>query len=169
MVSEKEWKLWAVVKFSKEDVLEAERNCLHNIIKIGRASGLFFQCGQVFIWMQKKINSFKKINRLKSKKSFQVVYSKGRTVVDGMSVFYILPEQAEDIKIGMAVGKKLGCAVVRNRMKRLMREVFRVHKQRIKKGYHIVWVARRKLAKADIKTFERVFLRLAKRAALLQE
>lgn len=119
--------------------------------------------------MQKKINSFKKINRLKSKKSFQVVYSKGRTVVDGMSVFYILPEQAEDIKIGMAVGKKLGCAVVRNRMKRLMREVFRVHKQRIKKGYHIVWVARRKLAKADIKTFERVFLRLAKRAALLQE
>jgi hypothetical protein len=28
-------------------VLEAERNCLHNIIKIGRESGLFFPCGQV--------------------------------------------------------------------------------------------------------------------------
>ena len=34
-------------QFSKEDVLEAERNCLHNIIKIGRESGLFFPCGQV--------------------------------------------------------------------------------------------------------------------------
>ncbi len=119
--------------------------------------------------MQKKFYSFSKINRLKSKKSFQVVYNKGRSVVDGMSVFYLLPKQGEDIKIGMAVGKKLGCAVVRNRMKRLMREVFRLHKPELKKGYHIVWVARRKLAKADFKTFERVFLRLAKRAALLQE
>lgn len=119
--------------------------------------------------MQKRINTFKKINRLKSKKSFQVVYGKGRTVVDGMSVFYILGDQGENLKIGMAVGKKLGCAVVRNRIKRLMREVFRKNKGKLQQGYYIVWVARRKLAKADYKTFERVFLRLAKRAALLQE
>ena len=80
--------------------------------------------------MQKKKFTLKKLNRLKSKKSFQIVYVKGRTVVDAMSVFYILPDQGEDIKIGLAVGKKL--------------------------------------TKADYKTFERVFLRLAKRAALLQ-
>ena len=56
--------------------------------------------------MQKKLYSFKKINRLKSKKSFQVVYNKGRSVVDGMSVFYILTGQQDDVKIGMAVGKQ---------------------------------------------------------------
>ena len=106
--------------------------------------------------MQKKKFTLKKLNRIKSKKSFQLVYVKGRTVVDAMSVFYILPDQGEDIKIGLAVGKKLGCAV------------FRMHKAELKKGYHIVWVARKKLTKADYKTFERVFLRLAKRAALLQ-
>ena len=119
--------------------------------------------------MQKKKYTLKKFNRLKSMKSFQIVYGKGRTVVDALSVFYILADQGEDIKIGLAVGKKLGCAVVRNHVKRLMREVFRKHKAELKKGYHIVWVARRKLTKADYKTFERVFLRLAKRAALLQE
>lgn len=110
---------------------------------------------------------FKKNNRLKSKQGFQAVYTKGRTVLDGMSVFYILPQEEESVKIGLAVGKKLGCAVIRNRVKRLMREVFRKHLAEIKKGYHIVWVARRKLTKADYKTFERVFLRLAKRAKLL--
>ncbi len=119
--------------------------------------------------MQEKLFSFQKINRLKSKKSFQIVYSKGRSVVDGMSVFYILPQQGTDIKIGLAVGKKLGCAVVRNHVKRLMREVFRKHKLELKEGQHIVWVARRKLTKADIKTYERVFFRLAKRAGLLKE
>lgn len=120
-------------------------------------------------FMQKKKYKFKKINRLKSKKSFQLVYAKGRTVVDGMSVFYILPQEDDNVQIGLAVGKKLGCAVIRNRVKRLMREVFRIHQAELKKGYHIVWMARRKLTKADYKTFERVFLRLAKRAALLQE
>ncbi len=119
--------------------------------------------------MQKKKYNFKKINRLKSKQGFQAVYGKGRTVVDALSVFYILPGQGDNIRIGLAVGKKLGCAVIRNRVKRLMREVFRMHLGELKKGYHIVWVARRKLTKADYKTFERVFLRLAKRAALLQE
>lgn len=37
--------------------------------------------------MQKKKITLKKLNRLKSKKSFQIVYVKGRTVVDAMSVF----------------------------------------------------------------------------------
>ncbi len=120
-------------------------------------------------FMQKKKYKFKKINRLKSKKSFQLVYAKGRTVVDAMSVFYIHPQEDDNVQIGLAVGKKLGCAVIRNRVKRLMREVFRIHQAELKKGYHIVWMARRKLTKADYKTFERVFLRLAKRAALLQE
>lgn len=119
--------------------------------------------------MQKKKYTLSKKNRLKSKKSFQLVYGSGRTVVDAMSVFYILSDKGEDFKIGLAVGKKLGCAVVRNRVKRLMREVFRMHKAELKTGYHVVWVARRKLTKADYKTFERVFLRLAKRADLLQE
>lgn len=119
--------------------------------------------------MQKTKYTLKKSNKLKSKKSFQFVYGNGRAVVDPMSVFYILADQGEDLKIGLAVGKKLGCAVVRNRVKRVMREVFRMHSAELKKGYHIVWVARQKLTKADYNTFERVFLRLAKRAALLQE
>lgn len=112
--------------------------------------------------------NFRKINRLKSKSSFQMVYGKGRSFVDSMSVFYVLSEQGNDVKIGLAVGKKLGCAVIRNHTKRLMREVFRKHKNELKKGYHIVWMARRKLINADLKTYERVFLKLAKKAALLQ-
>ena len=118
--------------------------------------------------MQKKVYPLKKVNRLKSKKSFQFVYSKGRPFVDGMSVFYILSDQGENVKLGLAVGKKLGCAVIRNHTKRLMREVFRKHKDELKKGTHIIWMARRRLVQAELTTYERVFVKLVKKAALLQ-
>lgn len=129
----------------------------------------FFHARHLENSMQKTNYRFRKINKLKTKRSFQYAHSKGHAIVDGMSVFYVLDNQGDSLKIGLAVGKKLGCAVVRNHTKRLMREVFRKHLAELKKGYHIVWVARNRLAKADYKTFERVFLRLAKKAKLLDD
>ena len=113
--------------------------------------------------------TFPKSNKIKAKKEFQNVYEKGHSVVDGLSVFYVLPGENEKIKIGFAVGKKVGNAVIRNHIKRMMREVFRMHKAELKSNFRVIWVARKRLAQADYKTYERVFLRLAKRAALLQQ
>ena len=121
------------------------------------------------MFVLKNLKRFKleKFNRIKSKKLFQAVYKNGHSVVDTLSVLYILPSDTANVKIGLAVGKKVGNAVVRNHVKRLMREVFRVKKHEIKKNVNIVWVARKRLVAADIKIYERVFLRLAKRAGLL--
>ena len=113
--------------------------------------------------------TFPKSNKIKARKEFQNVYEKGHSVVDGLAVFYVLPGENEKIKIGFAVGKKVGNAVIRNHIKRMMREVFRIHKGELKSNFKVIWVARKRLAQADFKTYERVFLRLAKRAALLQQ
>lgn len=118
--------------------------------------------------MQKQY-SLRDIDRLKSKQSFQKVYNQGHAFVDGMSIFYVLTDQDESVRLGLAVGKKLGCAVVRNHLKRMMREVFRKHKLELKRGCHIVWMARRRLVQADMEAFERTFLRLAKKAAIFKE
>lgn len=112
--------------------------------------------------------SFKKENRIKSKHAFQTVYKTGRSVVDSMSVMYVLANDEKNIKIGFAVGKKMGNAVVRNRVKRLMREVFRHRRSELKDSIHIIWVARKKLIAADIYTYDRIFMRLAKRAGILK-
>ncbi len=116
-----------------------------------------------------KLYSFKKIDRIKSKKSFQAVYNQGHSFVDKMSIFYVIADQDESVRLGLAVGKKLGCAVVRNHLKRMMREIFRKHKYELKKGYRIVWVARKRLVNADLEVFEATFSRLAKKAALFKE
>lgn len=110
---------------------------------------------------------FRKINRIKSKKGFQLVYTSGRSVVDSLSVIYVLASPTEEVKIGLAVGKKLGNAVLRNRVKRMMREAFRKRMNEIKSNTNIIWVARKKLIAADYKTYDRVLMRLVKRAGLM--
>ena len=62
----------------------------------------------------------------------------------------------------------MGNAVVRNRVKRLMREVFRHRRSELKDSIHFIWVARNKLIAADIYTYDRIFMRLAKRAGILK-
>ena len=71
---------------------------------------------------------FGKMERIKSKKGFQLVYNSGRSVVDSLSVIYVLTSPSDKVQIGLAVGKKLGNAVLRNHVKRMMREVFRYRK-----------------------------------------
>ena len=100
----------------------------------------FFHAGRCKNLEPRKKFTFPKKNRIKSKAGFQLVYTTGRSVVDSLSVLYVLPLDAEGPKIGFAVGKKIGNAVV----------------------------ARKKLAAADLKTYDRVFMRLAKRAVLLK-
>lgn len=108
----------------------------------------------------------KKIYKIKSSKVFQKVYSTGHSVVDDYGVFYVLPAQDQTIKIGFAVGKKLGNAVVRNHTKRLMREIYRAKRPLFKKQVHVIWVARKRLVTANISVYERVFNRLATKAGL---
>ena len=116
---------------------------------------------------EKVVNfKFKKIHRLKSSLRFQKVYKEGKSFVDSFAIFYIMPSNDKTFKIGLAVGKKLGNAVVRNHTKRMMREVVRKKIKDLKPGYHIVWVARKRIIKADLKDYERVFNRLAKKAKL---
>lgn len=128
----------------------------------------FFHEGRCKNLEPRKKFTFPKKNRIKSKAGFQLVYTTGRSVVDSLSVLYVLPLDAEGPKIGFAVGKKIGNAVVRNRVKRMMREVFRHHKSELMTNIQLIWVARKKLAAADLKTYDRVFMRLAKRAVLLK-
>ncbi len=66
--------------------------------------------------------------RLLRHSDFERVYKKGRRhFAAHMTVFYLLREQGEGLRIGFTVGRVLGGAVERNRMKRRLRESVRLH------------------------------------------
>lgn len=102
-------------------------------------------------------NTYTQAHRVKAHEDFQKIHDKGQSVVDGYGVFYFLPSPHDHSQLGTAVGKKLGNAVLRNKIKRRMRETFRQHQYRLKKPVSIVWVARRRLAHAPFAMYETVF------------
>ena len=53
-------------------------------------------------------------------------------------------------RLGLAVTRKTGCAVVRNRVKRVVREFFRIHQTHLPQGYDIVIVPKRTLCTAEL-------------------
>jgi ribonuclease P protein component len=105
--------------------------------------------------------------RLRKKKDFQLVYAQGKYFVEAGGVLYVLPAAAGRNRMAVAAGKKLGGAVQRNRMKRLMRDVYRHKQHEIKKGFDLIWMARRPLLTARRTFYEQTLWKLLKKARLL--
>lgn len=104
--------------------------------------------------------TFVKKTRLKKNKDFKNVYDEGKVYVDRYSVLYVLPKEELLLKVGFAVGKKLGNAVLRNSIKRKMREVLRHIQHNIRPGYQLVWVARKPLVNKKLDMYYQVFERV---------
>ena len=94
---------------------------------------------------------------------FQRLYSKGTSCSDRNIVIYILPNRLPINRLGITVSKKTGCAVLRNRTKRLIRESYRLNELKVKSGYDIVIVARRHIVEADFHSISASFAKLMKK------
>jgi len=63
-------------------------------------------------------------NRLKENRDFRRVFQRGKSTATGRIVFYWNPKREGPFRVGFSVSKKVGNAVVRNRLKRLLRAIF---------------------------------------------
>lgn len=79
--------------------------------------------------------------RLKRRASFAYVYRKGERA-PARDLLLLSARSKEGLKIGLSVSKKVGNAVTRNRVKRLLREAINSIADRIDAGYMYVIVAR---------------------------
>jgi ribonuclease P protein component len=80
--------------------------------------------------------------RLRSAVDFDRVREQGQTWRNNQVVLIILPNERGRNRYGVAAGKRLGNAVRRNRMKRLLREALRALDPTLRQGYDIVLIAR---------------------------
>ena len=78
-----------------------------------------------------------------------------------------LVENSGPSRAGFVTSRRIGGAVVRNRVRRRFREMVRQHQHELREGFWIVLVARRDAADANYRALEHEWLRLAKRASIL--
>lgn len=106
---------------------------------------------------------------LKKNSDFRRLYSKGKSAVNPYVVVYCRRNREKTNRLGYTVSVKLGHAVVRNRVRRRLREIYRLNAPQLKQGYDIVIVARGRCVGAEYAKIEKAFLSACKELGLGNE
>ncbi|HEV8574858.1 MAG TPA: ribonuclease P protein component [Dehalococcoidia bacterium] len=105
--------------------------------------------------------------RLRKRADFDAVFQKGRSWHNELLVLRSLPNSLEHNRYGFVTGKKLGGAVVRNRIRRRLRESIRVLPAH--PGWDVVVSAKTPAATAAFQDLNRAVIELLTRAGILQK
>ena len=108
-------------------------------------------------------------NTLKKNSEFRRIYARGKSAVTPYLVVYCRKGRAPRNRYGYTVSTKLGHAVLRNRVRRRLREIVRLNEPRLKAGYELVLVARTQAVGAEYRKLERAYLTACKKLDLLRE
>ena len=88
---------------------------------------------------------------LRRTSEFSRAFREGKTAAGKYVVVHAVPNGLEIVRVGFPVGKKMGGAVKRNRVKRLLREAVRLSGAMPNQGYDLVVVPRRRMTSPDLR------------------
>lgn len=112
----------------------------------------------------------KKELRIKKNKDFQGIFNKGRSFANRQFVVYVLRKEGQDtFRIGLSVSKKIGNAVVRNQIKRYIRQSVFELKDLMNPGMDYVIIARKPLAEMGFFDVKKSLTHVLKVGKVLQK
>ncbi len=108
-------------------------------------------------------NCMSEVISVKKNRDFQKVFKTGRSYANKYLVMYVMKnEENAGNRIGISVSKKVGNSVVRHRVKRLIKESYRLNAVKISGSYDIVVVARQDARDRDYSEIESALMHLCK-------
>lgn len=111
----------------------------------------------------------KRATTVKENYEFRRMYAKGKSGVSSCLVVYCRPNKRDHNRLGVTVSAKLGHAVVRNRIRRRLREIYRLSQPKMKQGFDIILVARSRAVTETYQDLERAYFRMCEKLDLLEQ
>ena len=106
---------------------------------------------------------------IKENYEFRRLYQRGKSAVAPAMVVYCLRNRSGASRLGITVSTKLGKAVVRNRIKRRLREVYRLSLPSLRPGYDVVIVGRSRALDLPFSRLTETFQRSCKKVGIWEE
>lgn len=110
-----------------------------------------------------------KENRLKKNKHFNFIYKHGQGLKLGFLSLVFIKAKVRPFKVGFSVNNKIGKAVVRNKVKRRMREAFGQIISQVDRRYNYIFVARDGIQEATFDDIKTNIIKIVKKAGLWNE
>lgn len=108
----------------------------------------------------------KREQRLRGRDRFEEIRRHGKCWTHHLLVLCVLPNDLPGSRFGFSVSKRVGTAVVRNRVRRRLQEIVRLRLSTIAPGWDVVLIARPPIAQAEFRQIENAVERVLRQAGL---
>ncbi|PJN49577.1 Ribonuclease P protein component [Paenibacillus sp. GM2FR] len=107
--------------------------------------------------------------RLRNRADFSRVYRHGKSFANHQFVVYwSRKKEVEQFRVGVSCSKKIGNAVVRNRMRRLVKEIVRLHQHQIIEHVDLIFIVRKGALDKSYQELEKSVLHVLRKSSLLK-
>lgn len=110
-----------------------------------------------------------KREHIKLQKEILNVFKTGKQYSDKYLKIFILQNKMDYIRFAISINKKFGNSVMRNKAKRHVRELFRLNKERLEKGYDIIFFIKNEFKNISFSEKREFFLKLLKHSGVLSK
>lgn len=106
--------------------------------------------------------------RLRKDMEFKKVYNTGKNYYNRNLILYIRKNNLEETRVGYTITKKIGNAVIRNNIRRRMKEIYRLRFHSLKQGYDLIFIPKKNVVDISYKELESAMTHIMKIAGILK-
>jgi ribonuclease P protein component len=101
-----------------------------------------------------------KMYRLRSNMEFRKVYNKGKNYWNRNLILFVKKNDLGYTRVGYSITKKIGNSVVRNRIRRQMKEIYRLNFDQVEKGYDLIFIPKKNVVDISFEKLESAMLHI---------